>query len=88
MPDRELLARRDRLPPRARFAGSRSVFILLVLSVALLLDHLGHTQEAARIEAAVAFDLATRDHQATGHTQSIGDRLAALVSRQAAPSNS
>ena len=36
----------------------------------------------------VAFDLATRDHQATGHTQSIGDRLAALVSRQAAPSNS
>ena len=59
-----------------------------VLSVALLLDHLGHTQEAGRIEAAVAFDLATRDHQATGHTQSIGDRLAALVSRQAAPSNS
>ena len=33
----------------------------------------------------MAFDLATRDHQATGHTQSIGDRLAALVSRQAAP---
>ncbi len=59
-----------------------------VLSVALLLDHHGHTQEAGRIEAAVAFDLATRDHQATGHTQSIGDRLAALVSRQAAPSNS
>ena len=59
-----------------------------VLSVALLLDHLGHTQEAGRIEAAVAFDLATRDHQATGHTRSIGDRLAALVSRQAAPSNS
>jgi 3-isopropylmalate dehydrogenase len=57
-----------------------------VLSVALLLDHLGHRQEAGRIEAAVAFDLATRDHQATGHTQSIGDRLAALVSRQAAPS--
>ena len=35
---------------------------------------------AGRIEAAVAFDLATRDHAATGHTQSIGDRLAALVS--------
>jgi 3-isopropylmalate dehydrogenase len=33
----------------------------------------------------VAFDLATRDHQATGHTQSIGDRLAALVSKQADP---
>ena len=59
-----------------------------VLSVALLLDHLGDAESARRIEAAVAFDLATRDHQATGHTQSIGDRLAALVSRQAAPSNS
>ena len=56
-----------------------------VLSAALLLDHLGHSEEARRVEAAVAFDLATRDHQATGHTQSIGDRLAALVSRQAAP---
>ena len=38
---------------------------------------------AGRIEAAVAFDLATRDHSATGHTQSIGDRLAALVSAHA-----
>ncbi len=58
-----------------------------VLSVALLLDHLGNPEAARRIEAAVAFDLATRDHSATGHTQSIGDRLAALVSRQAAPSS-
>ncbi len=56
-----------------------------VLSVALLLDHLGNPEAARRIEAAVAFDLATRDHSSTGHTQSIGDRLAALVSRQAAP---
>ena len=31
----------------------------------------------------MAFDLATRDHSATGHTQSIGDRLAALVSAHA-----
>jgi len=59
-----------------------------VLSVALLLDHVGHAEEARRVEAAVAFDLATRDHTATGRTQSIGDRLAALVSRQAAPSSS
>ena len=59
-----------------------------VLSVALLLDHVGHSEEARRVEAAVAFDLATRDHASTGHTQSIGDRLAALVSRQAAPANS
>jgi 3-isopropylmalate dehydrogenase len=57
-----------------------------VLSVALLLDHLGNPEAARRVEAAVAFDLATRDHAATGHTQSIGDRLAALVSRQTAPS--
>jgi 3-isopropylmalate dehydrogenase len=57
-----------------------------VLSVALLLDHLGKPEAARRVEAAVAFDLATRDHAATGHTQSIGDRLAALVSRQTAPS--
>ncbi|WP_300016211.1 3-isopropylmalate dehydrogenase [Pseudonocardia sp.] len=54
-----------------------------VLSVALLLDHLGNVEEARRIEAAVAFDLATRDHSATGHTRSIGDRLAALVSSHA-----
>ncbi len=54
-----------------------------VLSVALLLDHLGERDEARRVEAAVAFDLATRDHSATGHTRSIGDRLAALVSAHA-----
>ena len=59
-----------------------------VLSVALLLDHLGNRDAARRIEAAVAFDLATRDHSATGNTQSIGDRLAALVSSHAgAPSS-
>ncbi|MDT7648802.1 MAG: 3-isopropylmalate dehydrogenase, partial [Pseudonocardiales bacterium] len=59
-----------------------------VLSVALLLDHLGNRDAARRIEAAVAFDLATRDHSATGHTQSIGDRLAALVSAHATTSAS
>jgi signal transduction histidine kinase len=37
VPDRALLAARERLPRATRFAGSRSVFILLVLSVALLL---------------------------------------------------
>ena len=56
------------------------VLAAAVLSVALLLDHLGQSDSARRIEAAVAFDLATRDHSATGHTRSIGDRLAALVS--------
>jgi 3-isopropylmalate dehydrogenase len=51
-----------------------------VLSVALMLDHIGDHEAAKRVEAAVAFDLATRDHAAPGGTQAIGDRLAALVS--------
>jgi 3-isopropylmalate dehydrogenase len=51
-----------------------------VLSVALLLDHLGEREAARRIEASVAFDLATRDHASPGGTYAIGDRLAALVS--------
>jgi 3-isopropylmalate dehydrogenase len=50
-----------------------------VLSVALLLDHLGRTDEARRVEAAVAFDLATRAAGSTGRTEAIGDRLAALA---------
>ncbi len=52
-----------------------------ILSVALLLDHLGHGDQARRVEAAVAFDLATRDHAHPGGTQAIGDRLAALTSQ-------
>jgi 3-isopropylmalate dehydrogenase len=51
-----------------------------VLSVALLLDHLGQHESARRVEASVAFDLATRDHASPGATEAIGDRLAALVS--------
>ncbi|WP_028850404.1 3-isopropylmalate dehydrogenase [Thermocrispum municipale] len=51
-----------------------------VLSVALLLDHLGEREAARRIEASVAFDLATRDQKNPGTTRAIGDRLAALVS--------
>ncbi|HKN99724.1 MAG TPA: 3-isopropylmalate dehydrogenase [Pseudonocardiaceae bacterium] len=55
-----------------------------VLSVALLLDHLGQHEAARRIEASVAFDLATRDHSSPGTTEAIGDRLAALVSSNSA----
>jgi len=51
-----------------------------VLSVALLLAHVGRSDAARRVEAAVAFDLATRDPRSPGSTTSIGDRLAALVS--------
>ncbi|MGH3907581.1 MAG: 3-isopropylmalate dehydrogenase [Pseudonocardiaceae bacterium] len=51
-----------------------------VLSVGLLLAHLGMEEASRRIEAAAAFDLATRDHVNPGGTHAIGDRLAALVS--------
>ncbi len=51
-----------------------------VLSVSLMLAHLGDVDSARRVEAAVAFDLATRDHSSPGGTQAVGDRLAALVS--------
>jgi 3-isopropylmalate dehydrogenase len=54
-----------------------------ILSVALLLDHLGEPELARRVEAAVAFDLATRDHTNPGGTHAVGDRLAALVSSAA-----
>ena len=50
-----------------------------VLSVGLLLDHLGLPEAARRVEAAVAFDLATRQTQSAGRTQAVGDRLAALA---------
>jgi 3-isopropylmalate dehydrogenase len=51
-----------------------------VLSVALLLEHVGEVDAAKRVHAAVSFDLATRDPASPGSTSSIGDRLAALVS--------
>ncbi len=54
-----------------------------VLSVGLLLAHLGHADAARRVDAAVSFDLATRDHSSPGATTAIGDRLAALVSSAA-----
>lgn len=49
-----------------------------VLSVALLLDHLGFTAEAAKVEAAVTADLAERTGTRT--TGEIGDALVARVS--------
>ncbi len=51
-----------------------------VLSVGLLLEHLGRGDQAKKVHAAVAFDLSTRDPQATIRTQEVGDRLAALAS--------
>ncbi|WP_069170524.1 3-isopropylmalate dehydrogenase [Streptomyces griseus] len=50
-----------------------------ILSVALLLRHLGHETEAARIEEAVSADLAERDGAAARSTDEIGDALAVRV---------
>jgi 3-isopropylmalate dehydrogenase len=49
-----------------------------VLSVAMLLEHLGHAEEAKRVEAAVAQDLATRG-SAIRRTSEVGDALAAAA---------
>ncbi|MFE3994169.1 3-isopropylmalate dehydrogenase [Streptomyces goshikiensis] len=49
-----------------------------ILSVALLLRHLGHEEQAARIEEAVSADLAERDGTFRS-TDAIGDALAARV---------
>jgi 3-isopropylmalate dehydrogenase len=54
----------------------------------MMLDHLGQHEPARRIEASVAFDLATRDHSSPGVTEAIGDRLAALVSSNASTARS
>jgi 3-isopropylmalate dehydrogenase len=51
-----------------------------VLSVGLLLEHLGRTDEAKKVNAAVAFDLSTRNPQGPIRTGDVGDRLAALAS--------
>ncbi|MFC9662104.1 3-isopropylmalate dehydrogenase [Nocardia sp. NPDC127606] len=48
-----------------------------ILSVSLLLNHLGNTEGAARIESAVAKDLASRTGAAS--TVQVGDRIAAIV---------
>jgi 3-isopropylmalate dehydrogenase len=47
-----------------------------VLSVSMLLEHLGESSAAARVEAAVAADLAARDPKQPGSTAEIGERLA------------
>ena len=47
-----------------------------VLSVSMLLAHVGETEAAKRVEAAVAADLADRDPKNPGSTGEIGERLA------------
>jgi 3-isopropylmalate dehydrogenase len=48
-----------------------------ILSVALLLDHLGLTDEAARVEKAVLADLASRSGQR--RTGEVGDAIVGLL---------
>ena len=50
-----------------------------VLSVSMLLEHLGDAEGAARVQAAVAADLANRDPRSPGSTAEIGQRLAAAA---------
>jgi 3-isopropylmalate dehydrogenase len=49
-----------------------------ILSVAMLLDHIGRPQDALRVEQAVASDLSTRG-TATRSTSQVGDAIAALA---------
>jgi 3-isopropylmalate dehydrogenase len=55
-----------------------------ILSVALMLDHLGHPQAAQRVERAVTAELASRPVRGDGgsapsRTADVGDRVAALA---------
>jgi 3-isopropylmalate dehydrogenase len=53
--------------------------VAAILSVALLLDHLGYPAEAVRVTEAVAAELASRTPGAPMRTAEVGDRLAAAV---------
>ena len=50
-----------------------------VLSVGLMLAHLGRADQARKVDAAVAFDVSTREQGVPVRTQEVGDRLAALA---------
>ncbi|MBM9459217.1 3-isopropylmalate dehydrogenase [Nocardioides sp. zg-536] len=50
-----------------------------ILSGALLLDHLGHPEAAAKIEAAVLADLTAREPGTQRRTPEVGDAIAARV---------
>jgi 3-isopropylmalate dehydrogenase len=50
-----------------------------ILSVAMLLNHLGEEKAAARVESAVAADLGSRDQRSPGQTFEIGERIASAA---------
>ena len=47
-----------------------------ILSAALLLDHVGYPEAAAKVQAAVAADVATRDSSSPRTTSAVGDAIA------------
>jgi 3-isopropylmalate dehydrogenase len=53
--------------------------VAAVMSVALLLDHLGHPAQARRVSEAVAAELAGRTPGAALRTAEVGDRIAAAL---------
>jgi 3-isopropylmalate dehydrogenase len=53
--------------------------VAAVLSVAIMLEHLGHPEEARRVERAVASELSNRTPGQKIRTDEVGDRLAAAV---------
>ena len=54
--------------------------VAAILSVALLLDHLGHPELAGRVEQAVAAELSSRTSGQPLRTAEVGDRIAAAAS--------
>ena len=54
--------------------------VAAVLSVAIMLDHLGHPEAARRVERAVATELSGRTPGQPIRTDEVGDRLASLAS--------
>jgi 3-isopropylmalate dehydrogenase len=58
--------------------------VAAVLSVAIMLDHLGHPEAAQRVERAVATELAGRTSGREIRTDEVGDRLASLAGDTAA----
>jgi len=53
--------------------------VAAILSVSLLLDHLGHPDESARVADAVGNELAARTPGATISTEEVGDWIATAV---------
>jgi 3-isopropylmalate dehydrogenase len=53
--------------------------VAAVLSVAIMLDHLGHPEAAQRVEQAVALELSGRPAGTSIRTDEVGDRLASRV---------